>query len=312
MFGLAASQIATLAIVLVFLAGMLLVIAFVPDHVHEEELYGYRERKRNRLIAESPLYRATLPLVKIFAHYISKIGDNQLNVLGRLRADLRDKLPRSGYVGAFSANEFLGMSCVAGLATFVAFLLLTTWLTGLPKPLLALLLAPVGMALPFSTLNGAIQERLVEIDRRLPYTMDLLVLSMRAGLDFMTALDRVVEQGRQQDPDNPMIQELSVVLQELKVGTSRADALKNLVERVRSEYLESMVGAIIQAEKRGTPLASVLEVQVDTIRKKRSQRVEKEASEAAVKMLLPLMFIFGAVVVLIVGIMILRAQGSMG
>lgn len=311
MFGLAASQIAMLAIVLVFVSGMLLVVAFVPDHIHEEELYGYRERKRERLLEESPLYQAFLPLVKIFAHYISQIEDNQLDALARFRSDLRDKLPRSGYVGAFSPNEFLGVSCVAGLVSFVVMLLVTTWLTGMPKPILASLMIPVGMVLPFSSLNGAISERLVEIDRRLPYTMDLLVLSMRAGLDFMTALNRVVDQGREQNPDDPMIQELSVVLQELKVGTSRTDALKNLVERVRSEYLESMVGAIIQAEKRGSPLASVLEVQVDTIRKKRSQRVEKQASEASVKILLPLMFIFGSVIVLIVGIMILRAQGSM-
>jgi tight adherence protein C len=129
---------------------------------------------------------------------------------------------------------------------------------------------------------------------------------MRAGLDFMTALDRVVTRGQEQNPDDPMIQEFGVVLQEMRVGTARADALINLCERVKSDYLQSMVGAILQSEKRGSPLATVLEVQIDTIRNKRTQKVEKAASQAAVKILLPLMFIFGSVILIVVGAMILK------
>lgn len=291
-----------------FIAVCLLFIGFVPDEVEEDEIYGYRERKRERLLETSPLYRWTLPLVKVFAHYFAKIGEGRIPVLARVRSELRNKLPRSGYLGAYSANEFLGVSCTVALAVFLLVLWMTFWLTGTPRVLLAAILAIISLYLPFVSLNSAITQRLVEIDRRLPYTMDLLVLSMRAGLDFMTALDRVVEQGRAQNPDDPMIQELGVVLQELRVGTPRVDALKNLVNRVQSDYLDSMVGAIVQSEKRGTPLASVLEVQVNTIRKKRTQRIEKKASEAAVKILLPLMFIFGAVVLLVLGMMILRIQ----
>jgi tight adherence protein C len=133
---------------------------------------------------------------------------------------------------------------------------------------------------------------------------------MNAGLDFMSALDRVVTRGQQQNPDDPMIQELGVVLQEMRVGTAKTDALLNLCERVDSDYLNSMVGAIIQSEKRGSPLARVLEIQVDTIRNKRTQKIEKSASQAAVKILFPLMFIFGAVVVVIMGAMVLKIQGG--
>ncbi|MFB6351412.1 MAG: type II secretion system F family protein [Bradymonadaceae bacterium] len=311
MFGIDPLYIQIAALALVCLAGVLMVIGFVPEEFEEDELYGYRERKRNRLLQTNIVYRLVLPLVKIFAHYVAKIGDDTVESLGRLRAYLRDRLPRSGYIGAYSANEFLGLCCVSGLGGFLFVLLMTVWMTGIPRPLLAALMGPVGMALPFLNLNGAITQRLVEFDRRLPYTMDLLVLSMRAGLDFMSALDRVVEQGREQNPDDPIVQELGVVLQELRVGTPRADALQNLVDRVQSDYLESMVGAIVQSEERGTPLATVLEVQVETIRKKRSQRIEKQASQAAVKVLLPLMFIFMSVIILVVGMMILHAQGTM-
>ena len=98
----------------------------------------------------------------------------------------------------------------------------------------------------------------------------------------------------------------------MRVGTPKADALLNLCERVDSDYLNSMVGAIIQSEKRGSPLARVLEIQVDTIRNKRTQKIEKMASQAAVKILMPLMFIFGAVVVVVMGAMILKVKNQGG
>jgi tight adherence protein C len=293
---------------LVFLTFFLLVYGFVPEEVETEDIFGYRLSKRKRLLREDDVYRMMLPVIQVFAHYIRGIPEGNIKYLDQIRENLRDKLPRSGYLGAYTPNEFLGLCCTSALGAFAFFIFLTIMMTGVPRVPVALIAAAAGLYMPFLKLNGAISQRLIEIDQRLPYTMDLLVLSMNAGLDFMTALDRVVERGKEQNPDDPMIQELGVVLQELKVGTPRTDALKNLCDRVQSEYLDSMVGSIIQAEERGTPLSQVLSVQVDTIRNKRTQRVEKEASEASVKILMPLMFIFGAVIVVVVGAMILRVQ----
>jgi tight adherence protein C len=290
----------------IFIAFLLFVIGFVPDEVNEDEIYGYRLTKRKRLLEEDGLYAIILPLVKIFAHYLRRIPDTRVWNLTETRADLRDKLMRSGFMGAYTPNEFLGLCCVSGVGMFLAFVVLTTLMTDAPQIPVAMIAGGVGLYMPMLSLNGAITERLIEIDRRLPYTVDLLVLSMRAGLDFMTALDRVVVRGQEQNPDDPMVQELGVVLQEMRVGTARSDALINLCERVKSDYLQSMVGSILQSEKRGSPLANVLEVQVDTIRNKRTQKIEKQASQAAVKILLPLMFIFGAVIVVVVGAMILK------
>ncbi len=298
------------AIALIFAAFSLLVIGFVPDEVEEDEIYGYRLTKRKRLMEENDLYAMAMPLVQIFAHYFKRMPDSRFIQISKVRADLRDKLMRSGFMGALTPNEFLGMCCVSALGMFAALCGLTTAMTNAPQIPVALIGAAVGFYMPFLQLNSAITERLIEIDRRLPYTVDLLVLSMRAGLDFMTALDRVVSRGQEQNPDDPMVQELGVVLQEMRVGTARTDALINLCERVKSDYLQSMVGAILQSEKRGSPLATVLEVQVDTIRNKRTQKVEKKASQAAVKILLPLMFIFGAVMVVVVGAMILKVQNQ--
>lgn len=294
------------ALALIFVAFALFVVGFVPDEVDEDEIYGYRLTKRKRLLEENDLYAMFLPVIKVFGHYFKRMPDTRLLQISKIRSDLRDKLMRSGFMGAFTPNEFLGCCCVAAIAMFIVFIFLTSMMTGAPKVPVAFIAAGVGFYMPFLQLNGAITERLLEIDRRLPYTVDLLVLSMRAGLDFMTALDRVVTRGQEQNPDDPMIQELGVVLQEMRVGTARTDALINLCERVKSDYLQSMVGAILQSEKRGSPLATVLEVQVDTIRNKRTQKVEKQASQAAVKILLPLMFIFGSVIVVVVGAMVLK------
>ena len=294
------------SVLLIFAAFSLLVFGFVPDDVDEDEIYGYRLTKRKRLMEENDLYALVMPLVQIFAHYFKHMPDSRIIQISKVRSDLRDKLMRSGFMGALTPNEFLGMCCVAALGMFVVITLMTTAMTNAPQIPVALIAACVGFYMPFLQLNSAITERLIEIDRRLPYTVDLLVLSMRAGLDFMTALDRVVTRGQEQNPDDPMIQELGVVLQEMRVGTARTDALINLCERVKSDYLQSMVGAILQSEKRGSPLATVLEVQVDTIRNKRTQKVEKKASQAAVKILLPLMFIFAAVMVVVVGAMVLK------
>ena len=304
MFGIPLQVLLLLSLFAIFMAFVLLIYGFVPDEVEEDEIYGYRLTKRKRLLEENDLYAMLLPIIQIFAHYIRDMPDK--GRLYTLRTDLRDKLMRSGFMGAFTPNEFLGLCCVSAIGMFIAISLMTTLMTNAPQIPVAFIAGAVGFYMPFISLNGAITERLIEIDRRLPYTVDLLVLSMRAGLDFMTALDRVVTRGQEQNPDDPMAQELGVVLQEMRVGTARSDALINLCERVKSDYLQSMVGSILQSEKRGSPLANVLEVQIDTIRNKRTQKIEKLASQAAVKILLPLMFIFGAVIVVVLGAMILK------
>ncbi len=301
------------AVISTFLAFALFVWGFVPDEVEEEDIYGYRLTKRQRLLEENALYALVLPLVKVFAHHFRNLPDTFLGMdVEGARSTLRERLVRSGYMGALTPNEFWGMCCVCGLAVFATFIFMTFMWAGVPNVPISMIFGVAGCSLPYLQLDGAINERLLEIDRRLPYAIDLLVLSMRAGLDFMTALDRVVTNGLEQNPDDPIIQELGVVLQEMRVGTARADALINLCERVQSDYLKSMVGSILQSEKRGTPLATVLEVQIGTIRNKRTQKIEKAASQAAVKILGPLMFIFGAVLVIVIGAMVLKMRNEGG
>ncbi len=97
------------------------------------------------------------------------------------------------------------------------------------------------------------------------------------------------------------------VLQEVKMGTTRREALINLKDRVPSDYISGLVSSVVQAEQMGTPLTNILRIQAAAIRLKRSQRAEKLAGEAPVKLIMPLLFIVGAVMLTLFGALIIRA-----
>ena len=136
------------------------------------------------------------------------------------------------------------------------------------------------------------------IARALPYGLDLLTLSVEAGLDFPAALAKVVDKGH----SGPLAEELFVVLKELKLGKTREEALRNLARRVDLPALTSFVQALVHADRMGTPLGKVLRILSTQLRIERSQRAEKLANEAPVKLLLPLvLFIFPTLFLMLFG-----------
>jgi tight adherence protein C len=141
-----------------------------------------------------------------------------------------------------------------------------------------------GAAYPLLWLRDKVRQRHRAIARALPYDLDLLTLSVEAGLDFAAALAKVVEKGRK----GPLASELAVTLRELKLGKTREEALRNLGRRVGLPALTSFVQALIQADRLGTSLGKVLRILSTQMRQDRTQRAEKLANEAPVKLLLPL------------------------
>jgi tight adherence protein C len=141
-----------------------------------------------------------------------------------------------------------------------------------------------GAAYPLLWLRDKVRQRHRAIARALPYNLDLLTLSVEAGLDFAAALAKVVEKGRK----GPLASELAVTLRELKLGKTREEALRNLGRRVGLPALTSFVQALIQADRLGTSLGKVLRILSTQMRQDRTQRAEKLANEAPVKLLLPL------------------------
>ncbi len=144
--------------------------------------------------------------------------------------------------------------------------------------------ALIGLFYPIIWVNDKVTKRHLAISRALPFNLDLLTLSVEAGLDFTAALAKVVEKGK----TGPLRDELNLVLKQLKMGKTREEALKSMIARVDLPALTQFVTALIQADKMGTSLGKVLRIQSTQLRIERTQRAEKLANEAPVKMLFPL------------------------
>ncbi len=141
-----------------------------------------------------------------------------------------------------------------------------------------------GLVFPGIWLRDQVVKRHFKITRELPYNLDLLTLSVEAGLDFQAAVDTVVKKGRQ----GPLSGEFSMMLREMRMGKTRQEALRAMSDRVGLPALSQFIGALIQADRMGTSLGKVLRIQSTQLRIERTQRAEKLANEAPVKMLFPL------------------------
>jgi len=159
-----------------------------------------------------------------------------------------------------------------------------------------------GFSVAYLWLRERALVRLRNIARRLPYALDLIAMAMDAGATFYEAAKAVVRD----DPDDPLNEEFSMVIREIDFGRSRQDALTHLGHRINVEGLDGILSAVLQAEALGTPLATVLKLQANLLRMRRSMRAERKAGEAAVKILVPSMLILISVVLIIFAPIIVR------
>ena len=168
---------------------------------------------------------------------------------------------------------------------------------GLQRTVLFVLPIFLGFFGPDAWLARKVEERRVEMQKALPDVLDLLVISVEAGLGFDSALSRVVA-----TVPGPLSEEFFRMLQETRVGVSRRDAMRHLMERTDLDELRSFLLAMIQAEAFGVTIANVLRVQADEMRVKRRQRAQEKAFAAPVKMVFPLVFcIFPALFIVLLG-----------
>jgi len=196
--------------------------------------------------------------------------------------NVRRQLVRAGEPGDYHPEEFMALQEI-GLVG--GFLLGAFGMNAFGVNLLwALPIGLVGMWYPKIWLNDQVKRRHLLISRALPYDLDLLTLSVEAGLDFTGALAKVVEKGKQ----GPLRDEFNLVLKQLKMGKSREEALKTMVNRIDLPAVTQFISALIQADRMGTSLGKVLRIQSVQLRLDRTQRAEKLANEAPVKMLFPL------------------------
>ena len=174
--------------------------------------------------------------------------------------------------------------------------------------LLAVAGGGIGFIAPEIWLSRRIKARRKAILLNIPDALDLLTISVRAGLGFDAALAKVVEK-----MTGPLIDEFQRALAELRVGKSRKEALRDIVARTQVPALTSFIGAIIQAETLGVSISKVLQVQSEQLRIERRQRAEEMAAKAPIKMLFPLVgCIFPSIFIVILGPAIISIMVNLG
>jgi tight adherence protein C len=216
---------------------------------------------------------------------------------GQIVRDIDRSLERAGRpvsVGVFLMQWGVSIAVPPLLLTTLG---LAAGLSPLVSVFLGVLAAPLGFFGPLMWLRGRIARRQQRILKDLPDALDLIAVSVAAGLGLEAALSKVSER-----LPGPLSEELARALQEIAVGRPRHEALLDLTERANVEELRTFITALVQAEQLGIGISQVLRTQADYLRMRRRQRAELAVQQAPVKMLFPLIFlIFPAMMVVILG-----------
>ncbi len=222
---------------------------------------------------------------------------------------LKTNLMLAGNPGNLTPAMFTGMRMFLFIGLFlVVFLVMklagAQGFKAIQWPFVAGLL---GYLLPAMWLGRQIKGRQKRVLKALPDALDLLVISVTAGLGFDAALQRVSEKW-----DNELCAEFRRALSDIRLGTPRHEAFRAMTIRTGVEDLSNFVAAVIQADQLGVSMGKMLKIQADQLRLRRRQRAEEEAQKAPIKMLFPLVFlIFPSLFVVILGPAIPRLLGGL-
>ncbi len=198
------------------------------------------------------------------------------------------KITHSGVSYLLNAEQFIALRIISAIIAPIIALLMMIMLHKF-QPVWFVIMPVLGFLFPNIWLNDTRKKRDNAVIRTLPVYLDFITMCVEAGLNLQGALGQAMEKA----PPGPLRNEFSIVLRDLRAGLSRADALRRMSERLNIQEITGFVSSIIQAEKMGASLATVLRVQSDQRRNERFQRAEKLAMEAPIKLVGPLiMFIF--------------------
>ncbi|MBI2763175.1 MAG: type II secretion system F family protein [Chloroflexi bacterium] len=276
-----------------------------PVQARLTQLGSMQAKNLEELELQQPFFDRTVkPLAGRLSSSVARITSSNFSERTEKRLAL------AGNPGEMRTGDWLGIKAIGAIATsgilFVVFGLLgQNFFGGIVIGVLGL---GIGYILPEFWLSGRVKKRQKLVLLQIPDALDLLTISVRAGLGFDAALGKVVEKMK-----GPLIDEFRRALAEVRVGKVRREALRDIVPRTEVQPLTNFIGAIIQAEQLGVSISKVLQVQSEQLRIERRQRAEEQAAKAPIKMLFPLVgCIFPALFIVILGPAIILIIGNLG
>ena len=278
---------------------MALVLASTPTPLPSS--LGIRGLKRARSV-RSRIWADFEPLVRWTGARLAPF------LTSRARARLDAQISFAGDPAGITPEEYVALCMLSGIG---ALCLGSTLCSLFDLPAVCAVVGGVlGAALPWQYFSGAAQRREQSVQQSLPYVVDLLALALGAGIDFPGALRQVSEKAS--DPDDPMMGEVSYILQELLVGKTRRQAMLEFAVRCPYEAVQEFVSAVVKAEQRGNPLAEVLQIQASSSRTRRTVHAEESAAKAGVQLIVPCALVFISVLLIIVAPLFMQLEPALG
>lgn len=295
-----------LVLLMVFLSTYLIVYAFFGGFLRKKQIILIRLDKISKETQKDMDSELNQPIfVRVVQPILSSLSRTVLKYTPKeIISNFERKIVIAGKPFNLSVNDWINMQLI-----IMASLSVITAIVGYFKSfeinttvLLIFIEVIIAILLPRLILNRKTLERQREIRNSMPDVLDLLTVSVEAGLGFDGALAKVIDK-----MPGALANEFENVLQEIKVGKQKKDALKDMAQRVNLADLTTFIGSIIQADQLGVSIGNVLRIQSEQMRQKRRQRAQEKAMKAPVKMLIPMvLFIFPTLFSVLIGPVLIK------
>jgi tight adherence protein C len=287
-------------LVLIFIAIFLIVRVIMEDQDKFKTQEALEEAENSSKNKNTNVFiKITRPFYK---RYFLPLVQGSKSKQG-LKAKYRQKLANAGLMKEMTPEEFMALKLFMIFGGPFAFLVVR-WFMSADWPLsFTPGMALVGYFYPNIWLSGLIARRADEVLRAMPFIVDMLALSVEAGLDFMAAIQKVIEKA----PNSPLVEEFETLIKETRIGSSRAEGLRQLGWRVNIIEINSFCATLIAADSVGASIGPILKQLSNELRIKRSSKAEQKGATAATKILIPMVFfILPAVLVAIFAPIVLK------
>ncbi len=254
--------------------------------------------------SKNGIINLTRPLVHQFTlQHAAKVKSD------KYRKKIRGLIKVGGLSAEMNEDEFIGLQILLGIALPIFLIVMNFSLDLGFSPFVLIGLGCVGFYMPEMHCKAAKSQREMSVRIDMPFFIDLLALSVEAGLDFFGAIQKIVDKAEGQD--SVLAEEFKIVLKDIKIGSSKTDALKELAARLDMQEMTSFVAVLIDAEATGASISQVLKDQSVQMRLERFLRAEKAGARASQLILLPLMgFILPAVFMMVFGPVVVTMVGG--